>query len=72
MGELSDRLLILLIAATGLLVLLVGWELALVEALEMELSGRVEAILYVAVIVVFVLVVISVWIETERIDEDRD
>lgn len=72
MGELSDRLLILLIAATGLLVLLVGWELALVEALEMELSGRVEAALYAAVIVVFVLVVVSVWIETERIDEDRD
>lgn len=72
MGELSDRLLILLIAATGFLVLLVGWELALVEGLEMELAGQVEAILYAAVIVVFVLMVISVWIETERIDEDRD
>lgn len=72
MGERSDRLLILLIAATGLLVLLVGWELTLVEALEMELAGQIEAALYAAVITVFILVVLSVWIETERIDDDRD
>ncbi|KDE60387.1 hypothetical protein EL22_00265 [Halostagnicola sp. A56] len=72
MSERSDRFLILLIAATGLLVLLVGWELAIVEALQRDLAGRVEVILYAAVIAVFLLVGVGAWIETKRIDENRD
>lgn len=72
MSERSDRFLILLIAATGLLVLLVGWELAIVEALQRDLAGRVEVVLYAAVIAVFLLVGVGAWIETKRIDENRD
>ncbi|SFS75273.1 hypothetical protein [Halostagnicola kamekurae] len=70
MSERSDRFLILLIAATGLLVLLVGWELAIVEALQRDLAGRVEVVLYVSVIAVFLLVGVGAWVETRRIDEN--
>lgn len=71
MSDLSDRLFVLLIAATGLLVLFVGWEWALVEAVETQLAERIETGLYVALALVFLLILIGVWIEFRRVDRSR-
>jgi hypothetical protein len=72
MDDISDRLMILLIAATGLIVLLVGWEWALVQGIEMQLSRWMELVLYAAISIVFVLVVVAVWFETRQVDKSRD
>ncbi|ELZ06918.1 hypothetical protein [Natrialba aegyptia] len=70
MAAVSDRLLVLLIAATGLLVLFVGWELALVEAIEVNLAGWVEAVLFFVAFAVFVVLVFGVWATLKRIDQE--
>lgn len=64
MGELSDRLLILIVAGTGLAVLLVGWAGGLVEA---ELAGMTESVVLGVLGLLFVAVLIGIWVEFGRV-----
>lgn len=72
MSDFNDRLLLLLVAATGLLVLVVGWELALVEAVEVELPEWVEMVLFAAAALAFVLILAGIWFGLSRIDRGRN
>ncbi|GAB3036982.1 hypothetical protein [Natronobiforma cellulositropha] len=60
MGTFSDRLVIVLIAATGLAVLLVGWAGGLVEA---QVSGWLETALLALLALGFLAALVGVWFE---------
>lgn len=65
MTEFTDRLVMLIIAATGLAVLVLGWTGGLIEA---ELEGTTETVLLAGVGLLFLGLLIAVWIEFSRID----
>ncbi|MFC4542857.1 hypothetical protein ACFO5R_13085 [Halosolutus amylolyticus] len=60
MSELTDRLAILAIAATGLLVLIVGWAGGLVEA---ELAGLSARLALAVLFAILALVLGGIWWE---------
>lgn len=68
MGEYSDRLMVLLVAATGLLVFVLGWTGGLVEA---ALSGVAENVLFTVLAFLFLTVLSGIWYEF-RSTEDKN
>lgn len=60
MTDYGDRLLIMLVAATGLAVLFVGWAGGLVEG---TLAGTTETVVLAILGVVFLLVLVGIWRE---------
>ncbi|GEM_PF-2259765 len=64
----TDRLLIMLIVATGLAVVAGGWAAGLVHA---EATGTEELLLRVGIAAVFFLVLLGVWSVFSGIDEER-
>ncbi|WP_247002554.1 hypothetical protein [Halosolutus gelatinilyticus] len=68
MSELTDRLMILVIAATGLLVLIAGWAGGLVEA---ELAGLPETLVLGGLFVLLVLALVGVWYEFNHTETRR-
>ncbi len=69
MNQLSDRLLILVIAATGFLVLVAGWAGGLVEA---EAPIGWELALIGGLILLVLVVLIGFWTEFSLVDRDRE
>lgn len=69
MSQLGDRLVILLIAATGFAVLVAGWAGGLVEA---EAPFGWEHALLIGLLLVFLLVLIGFWTEFNLIDRERE
>ncbi|WP_247000770.1 hypothetical protein [Halosolutus gelatinilyticus] len=69
MSELTDRLLILLIAAVALGGILVGWIGGFVVP---ALGGWSDNIGMAVIAVLFVGILIGIWIEFNHIDTDRD
>ncbi len=65
MTELTDRLLILLVAAGAFGSLLVGWLGGFVIP---STGGQIETVLMGALIALFVAIVIGIWIEFSNID----
>lgn len=65
MAELADRLVILVVAATGLAVLIVGWAGGLVEA---ELAGWLENAVFLALGLLFLGALVGIWHEFNEID----
>lgn len=63
----TDRLLIMLIAATGFAVVVGGWVGGIVHA---EATGLEEIGLRVAIGVIFLLVLLGVWHQFRSIDEE--
>jgi uncharacterized membrane protein (DUF485 family) len=68
MGEFSDRLIVLLVAATGLLVFLLGWTGGLVEA---AIGGVTENVLFAVLALLFLIVLSGIWYEF-RASEDKN
>ena len=64
----TDRLLIMVIVATGFAVLVGGWAAGIVHA---EATGTEEMILRVAIGAAFFLALLGVWRVFVGIDEDR-
>jgi len=64
----TDRLLIMLIVATGLAVVAGGWAAGLVHA---EATGTEELLLRFGIAAVFFLVLLGVWSVFSGIDEER-
>ena len=64
----TDRLLILLVVATGLAVVIGGWAGGLVHA---EATGAEEIGLRIGIGAVFFLALLGVWHVFSEIDEDR-
>lgn len=69
MNDLGDRLVILLIAATGFAVLLTGWAGGLIEA---EAPIGWEIALIGGLVLLVLLVLAGFWTEFSLIDRDRD
>ncbi|MDQ2050498.1 hypothetical protein RBH26_08355 [Natronolimnohabitans sp. A-GB9] len=69
MNDLGDRLVILVIAATGFLVLIAGWAGGLVEAAA---PIGWEIALISGLFVVLLLVLAGFWTEFSLIDRDRE
>ncbi|WP_440763815.1 hypothetical protein [Natronorubrum sp. DTA7] len=69
MSQLGDRLVILLIAATGFAVLIAGWAGGLVEA---EAPIGWEFALMGGLFLLLILVLIGFWMEFSLIDRDRE
>ncbi|WP_265108622.1 hypothetical protein [Halosolutus halophilus] len=65
MSELTDRLLILVVAATALLVLITGWAGGLVEAV---LGGVADTIVLGALGLLLLLVLLGIWQEFSTIE----
>ncbi|QSW99994.1 hypothetical protein [Haloterrigena alkaliphila] len=65
MSELSDRLLLLVIAGTGLIVFTVGWAGGLVES---KALGEWQTVLIVALALVAILLLVGLWKEFDLID----
>lgn len=65
MAELADRLVILIVAATGLAVLILGWAGGLVEA---ELAGWLETGLFFLLGLLFLGALVGIWHEFNEID----
>ncbi|NGM69275.1 hypothetical protein G6M89_09690 [Natronolimnobius sp. AArcel1] len=63
----TDRLLIMVIVATGFAVLIGGWAGGLVHA---EATGLEELGLRVGLGVVFFAILLGVWYQFSRVDED--
>ncbi|WP_226040805.1 hypothetical protein [Natrinema sp. DC36] len=68
MGEYSDRLVILLIAATALIGLLVGLIGSFVEA---SIGGQTEDAIFVALGVLLLIILAGIWLEF-RTTEDKN
>lgn len=66
MYKITDRLVILVLAATGFAVLIMGWAGGLVQA---ELGGFAETAVLGALVVLFVLALAAIWREFGRVDE---
>ncbi|WP_049928677.1 hypothetical protein [Halopiger goleimassiliensis] len=64
----TDRLLIMVIVATGFAVLVGGWAIGLVQA---EVSGIEELALQAGIGVAFLLVLLAGWTVFSGIDEER-
>ncbi|ADD06176.1 uncharacterized protein Nmag_2617 [Natrialba magadii ATCC 43099] len=65
----TDRLLIMIIVATGFAIVGGGWAAALVQA---EMSGFEEIALRVGIGVVFFAILIGFWYVFTQIDRDHD
>ncbi|WP_207588050.1 hypothetical protein [Halomontanus rarus] len=65
MGELSDRLLILIVAGTGLAVLLAGWGGGLTEA---TVGGTTESVVLCVLALFFVATLVGIQLEFDRVD----
>lgn len=63
----TDRLLIMLIVVTGFSVLIAGWAGGLVDA---EATGLNELGLGIGLGVIFIAVLVGIWYEFYRVDED--
>lgn len=68
MGEFSDRLVLLVIAGTALLVFSLGWAGGLVEA---EAVGIAEPILLALLGGLALVLLIGIWFEFNTIDDEK-
>ncbi|ELY89177.1 hypothetical protein C483_14540 [Natrialba hulunbeirensis JCM 10989] len=65
----TDRLLIMLVVATGFAIVTGGWAAALVQA---EMSGIEEIALRVGIGVLFFVVLLGFWYVFTQVDRDHD
>lgn len=68
MGELSDRLVLIIIAGTALIVFLLGWAGGLVEAAA---GGILELSLLALLGVIVIMLLIGIWLEFREIDDEK-
>lgn len=66
-NDLGDRLLLLVVAATALFVLVLGWAAGLVEA---ELSGWADTLVLSALALLFLAVLVGIWFEFNDIEDE--
>lgn len=69
MGELSDRLILLVIAGTALIGVLLGWAGGLVEA---SAAGITEPILLALLAGLTVVILVGIWFEFNAIDDEKN